>query len=132
MSDPKNVETIIAGVTIDGYGEDDAELSPVTEEAIDVKKGIRGEESINENPENHGILTLPIWATAKATRQLLDGLRVSKKSFPLVFKDFSEDSSIIQTSPNARIKNRPTHTRGKEASQVTYIIHIPDYNPVAL
>jgi hypothetical protein len=129
--DPEKIDLIIAGVTITGFGEDDIEVAPNEENAVTEKVGVKGELSRAEQADKTGELRFSLQDTSPSNA-FLQGLAATKTSFATLFKDRSSGSPLTVIDADSRIKNRPTHTRGKEGTQVPYILSVSSLNPISI
>lgn len=120
--DPLNVTLQIGPVTVTGFSDEDIEVAFTDEEDVKQHVGIKGEHSYTENADKSGSITFSLKQDAKPTMQLLEILRLTKSSFPVLLQDISTGNEVKITTVDGRIQNRRNPKRGKETSFEQYII----------
>ena len=122
--DPGKVLLSIGGIRISGFKDEDIEVAYNDEEAVKENVGIQGEHSFTENLDESGTIKFTTKETAVAANTYMKGLDLAKTPVPVMLKD-SSDSKLLVLSEGARVKSRPTRTRGKEEGGVEWILACP-------
>jgi hypothetical protein len=129
--DPKKVNVSIARVFVTGFSEEDIETEYNDEDAVKENVGIHGEVSYTEGVDYSGNIKIAL-KQSSPSNVLMERLLYSQTEFPFLLKDISTGSPITIASDVARVKNKPTRSRGLEETSVEWRIAIPDLRPVTI
>ena len=127
---PAEVSLLASGFPLEGF-EGDITLGYEDDEEVKTHVGLKGDVDYTENPNNAATIEFTIKNEAVQTINYLEGLRLAKKPFPVVFKDTSK-SKLLVSNPLCRHGKKFSTTRGTEGSAVEYIFKLPSATPVAV
>jgi hypothetical protein len=121
--DPMDVNVIVGGVYLTGFGEDMVEAEK-DEENFSVKVGAQGDTVRTKTNNPLGTITVTLLSTSPQVRYM-DSLARSGKLFPIsVIHSGAEKESV--TSTEAFVKKPSTRTYGNEAEDREYEIQCMD------
>ena len=129
--DPNKSSLVVNGFNVSGFSDEDIEIKYNDEDDVKEHVGIKGEHSFTENQDKSGTITFSIKNSATGNLAFLDALQKSRASFPVMFKSWG-GVSFTAAADEARIKNRPTKTFGKEETMTGFVIACAELTTASL
>ncbi|HBK52384.1 MAG TPA: hypothetical protein DDZ44_00400 [Syntrophomonas wolfei] len=126
--DPKDVNVIVGGVALTGFAEDTFVQAERMEDSFTEYVGAKGEVAMAESNNKTGEITVTLEATSPSV-EYLNGLANKKGQnaiFPVSVVDLNDDSRVVISGAEARVRKPASHEYGKEIGEREFVIFVSE------